>query len=329
MAVCYSVLSNDEIKSLVKKSYQLDYIQEVIFWCQGVNDTYRLSTDKQRYMLRIYRLGWRSVEQISFEADALSYLNMQMADNPHKYAASPIRLSNTMLKKVKMPEGERYLLLTDWCSGDKLDITSNEQLCCFAQILASLHTDMQYFEHPYQNTRLLTDKNTLKASIELIKPYLKQSAHLSLLEGCEKQIQRCLDQLQSQGASFGFCHGDYQPNNAVFENARVKVFDFDCCGIGYPVYDLACMKWYCLDNGLSLTIWQGFIESYLSKKKITDEEVKAIDDLLLLRVIDVMALHCKTAIAKGWLSPEYFDFFMTRLKNWMQGDFKAEGYYFQ
>ena len=42
----------------------------------------------------------------------------------------------------------------------------------------------------------------------------------------------------------GLCHGDLHPGNVRFDAAgKPTLFDFDCCGYGWRVYDLAVFHW--------------------------------------------------------------------------------------
>ena len=52
----------------------------------------------------------------------------------------------------------------------------------------------------------------------------------------------------------GFCHGDFHTGNMLMKNNKIILFDFDACGIAYPMYDIATL----CDERIIL-IWQTLI----------------------------------------------------------------------
>jgi Ser/Thr protein kinase RdoA (MazF antagonist) len=52
-----------------------------------------------------------------------------------------------------------------------------------------------------------------------------------------------MTRLGSAPGSTGLIHADLHPGNALFRHGQVKIIDFDDCGLGYWLYDIAVALW--------------------------------------------------------------------------------------
>ena len=67
------------------------------------------------------------------------------------------------------------------------------------------------------------------------------------------------------GLEHGYCHGDFHGGNArVDTDGTLRVFDFDCGGLGWRAYDLSVCRLFCAEQDA----WETFCNGY--------EEVRAI-----------------------------------------------------
>jgi Ser/Thr protein kinase RdoA (MazF antagonist) len=75
--------------------------------------------------------------------------------------------------------------------------------------------------------------------------------------------------LEAQGAhtqlgSVGFCHGDIRLSNLRVSGEQVVFFDFDDCGIGHQLLDVAAMAFWLEvgDQKNPQDLWRAFLEGY-------------------------------------------------------------------
>ncbi len=71
----HSILSASALLSYVQERYDIGDAIECKFFNFGLNDTYLLQTSTGKYILRVYRMGWRSPSDILYELDMLLHLH--------------------------------------------------------------------------------------------------------------------------------------------------------------------------------------------------------------------------------------------------------------
>ncbi len=112
----------------------------------------------------------------------------------------------------------------------------------------------------------------------------------------------------------GLCHGDLQLQNARFVGDAPTLFDFEVCGVGPCVYDLACYwrKPVALappDTPKPEDEWKALLRGYARVRSLAAGELRAVPPLATLRAIWTMALPASPQATWGhdWLvDPDYF-----------------------
>ena len=83
------------------------------FWARGLNDTYKISSDRENFALRVYRKKWRTQSDIKFELNAIKHLHKKGAD-----VAYPIeRNQGGYITDIEAPEGIRQVIVTKYAEG--------------------------------------------------------------------------------------------------------------------------------------------------------------------------------------------------------------------
>ncbi|MDA7745926.1 phosphotransferase [Psychromonas sp.] len=321
----YSIIDPATIAHYVADKFKLISIKECLFWCQGINDTYKIICEHEEYMLRVYRHKWRSNEDIRYEMEALSFIHNKAPKLPG-YVAEILSApdSKETVYEIEAAEGKRYLVLTKWLKGCPIDVNNDAHIALYATTLSRLHNETIRFNSTHQRIELSVE-TLLTSPYQKIKPYFSiipnyQPWFSELIEKLTTRYQT----LDKNEHNFGFCHGDYQLSNSHVYKEKLSVFDFDCSGEGFRIYDVATFKWYCLTNNIDLSIWESFLNYYLQAQKITQLELNMINDIVMIRQIWTIGLHCETALAKGWLSESYFKFQFDLLKQWQNQDFTSK-----
>ncbi|MBA4055409.1 MAG: homoserine kinase, partial [Marivirga sp.] len=73
--VTYSLVSSVTIENELISLYKLPETSRVVFLHQGLNDTYLISSVNEQFILRIYRTGWKSIDDVSAELELLLLLH--------------------------------------------------------------------------------------------------------------------------------------------------------------------------------------------------------------------------------------------------------------
>jgi Ser/Thr protein kinase RdoA (MazF antagonist) len=82
---------------------------------------------------------------------------------------------------------------------------------------------------------------------------------------------------------FGLIHADLHLENALFDGDAVRIIDFDDCGFGYWLYDLAVPLWEYRGRGDYATICTALLEGYAERRELPD--VTLLDDFIATREV--------------------------------------------
>ena len=86
--------------------------------------------------------------------------------------------------------------------------------------------------------------------------------------------------LLADTADTGLIHADLHLGNAVFEGDRVKLIDFDDCGTGHRLYDVAVAVWERRDEDEYPELRDALVAGYRSVRPV---DVTQLDDFIALR----------------------------------------------
>lgn len=309
----YSTVSSEELMSKVIPDYCIDDPLECIFWRRGSNDTYLIRCANARYAMRLYRHQNYPRDELDFEVDALNYLHRQ--GFPVAYPVA--RKTGGYVTEISALEGVRYLLITTFAEGNELDCNTVGEFRQYGESLGRLHEASQGFKTPHKKKNLDL-KNFIDDSVKSIAPFLvNRPKELALLVQYVENARSEVERAGKEGMDVGFCHGDVHGGNAHLHDNVLTHFDFEECGFGYRVFDLATFKWaFDLDDSKSDN-WQAFVAGYESVRKIKSADLKVLDTFVLLRHVWLIAYHMRNSHDFGGelTSDGYIDHQWSKLKS--------------
>lgn len=114
-----------------------------------------------------------------------------------------------------------------------------------------------------------------------------ESAERDILERASARIRHAMADLGESSQVFGFIHGDIYFRNVLFEKGQAGAIDFDLCGTGWFLYDLAIPYWPRQQGDLAHAYRQ-VMDGYRAVRPLHEDELDYLDDFLALRrMIDV------------------------------------------
>ncbi|MEM8612955.1 MAG: phosphotransferase, partial [Cyanobacteria bacterium P01_H01_bin.105] len=260
----YSTLSSSELLHQVVPLYKIPNLTSCEFYHRGLNDTYKLSSGKELFMLRVYRKNWRTRSEIEFELEAIMYLHQAGAA-----VAIPIeRKAGGFITSIMAPEGERCVIITKFAKGKILKFNNVKDAMTFGRAAAEVHSCSAGFQshacrYPLDLTHLI------EQPLVSIKPYLsRRPSDWHFLNEFAVSLSRLVNAADT--LDYGFCHGDFHGENAHEHDGKVTHFDFDCCGLGWRIYDLATFKWVLRLLEKEDRLWSSFLDGYKSKRDISE-----------------------------------------------------------
>lgn len=282
----YSTVNEKELLSKIVPLYQIEDPTSCQFWQRGINDTYRLKSANAIYSLRVYRHNLRTSGEIDFEISALNHLD----DRGVNVARPIIRKDGCFVTEIQSPEGLRHVIITTHAEGKDPDYDDSDNGRLFGESVADLHNRSSGFKSQHTRPRLDIE-NLLDTSLNVIFSYLDQgSEDLKILKSTATDLRHTVNSVDQKKLDIGFCHGDCHGSNVHLHNGSLMHFDFDCCGFGFRVFELATFKWGISGNDNEEELWSKFLEGYRSQRDITPEDLSLVGTFVVIRQLWWMAL---------------------------------------
>jgi Ser/Thr protein kinase RdoA (MazF antagonist) len=291
--VIYSTLDAQALSSVVLPYYNINQIKNCQFWTRGLSDIYVVETDVDRYILRVSHYHWRKKSEIDFELEFLDFLHQNQIP-----VAYPLKTKSQELSvEINAPEGKRYAALFLYAPGEiPLGDFNKEQGFQLGYILAKLHLVGEKFscnhERPILNPEYLLDH-----SRTIIAPFLSDyQQELQQLDQIIEIIKIKLSQIPQEPPFWGICWGDPHSGNVHFTpEGKITLFDFDQCGYGWHIFDIAKFLQVSLRTGISKTVRDSFLTGYQTVKKLTDLEISLLQPFTQMAHIWMWAINIQSS----------------------------------
>ncbi|HEU4328927.1 MAG TPA: phosphotransferase [Roseiflexaceae bacterium] len=320
LAIAHSIFSARALAADVLPAYPIGRVTDCRFLSLGVNDTYLVTANADdRYILRLYRAGWRSLSEIAYELEALRHLGGRGVAVAAPLACREGRLVQT----IAAPEGPRYAVLFGYAPGRAPSYRESPDDAAFryGQAVARIHAASDDF-HSAQPRFRIDLAHLLEEPLAALGRLLAQRpGDRRSLEELAGRIRAALACLPLDTLEQGFCHGDCHGGNAHTGAAQeLTFFDFDCCGHGWRAYDLAVFRWStCLHSKeKEQALWPPFLRGYLSVRALAAADLRAVPLFVGARQIWLMGLHADGAPVwgHGSLDDAYFERALAFLRDW-------------
>ena len=230
-------LADAALRKFGFSQYRLTFLQHL------VNTTFRLDCNDGRYLVRIHRAKTRTAV-----ASELAWLEALV----HKTTV-PVQIPQRSLDGKMIVVGEHGgvpepypVTVLSWLNGQILtqDQRSPNHFYRLGQLVAKLHDHAQHWTPSFELNRPFYDSTSVLGTDSVFGEdgvTYKQLpeevwAHLQMLH---KQLQEVEQHLGKSPDQFGLIHSDLSFGNVLFTTDAVLPIDFDDCGFGYYLYDLA------------------------------------------------------------------------------------------
>ncbi|WP_207515510.1 phosphotransferase enzyme family protein [Longitalea luteola] len=231
--VC-STLSATHLAVYLQQQYGLGTATTCRLIRAAINHAYLVTDGMHKYVFRIYSLHWRSETEIAEEIRLLQLL--QENDIPVSYAL-PDQQGNR-IQQIPAPEGIRFAVLFSYAKGEKVMNYSEALHCKLGAIMARMHTitrDLPVQRVKYDHKVLLTDP------FQLIRQYIDlETEEMRFMQHAQKQVLRSFLNAPVHLLRKGVVHLDIWFDNLhIYNNEDITLFDFDFCGNGWLLLDIA------------------------------------------------------------------------------------------
>jgi Ser/Thr protein kinase RdoA (MazF antagonist) len=268
---------------------------------RGFNSTFRVDTAAgDRFVLRIQRRGGPDPEMVRSEMAWLAALRR----DTDMGVPEPVPTRDGDLQTVVAADGvpeSRSCVLYRWVDGRFVDEQLTEgHLARVGAFTARLHTHGAGFVPPPGFRRGAVDHVTTfgRAQADGLSPEV--AAHAAALvdtvhpAGDGHLVREVIDRARRARAEigrgpadFGLIHADLHQENYLFHRGRVRAIDFDDCGYGPFVYDLAVTLSELTGRSRYPALRAAMLAGYRTVRPLASEHERLIDTFIALRNVQL------------------------------------------
>ena len=252
---------------------------------------------EEKYILRVNKPGYHTKEEIAGE---LAWLKT-IRDLSRFEVAMPIAGKNgEYIQTVNLPNDPRdyYCILFTFLDGEAPDENKEGELIpqfeTLGEITAHLH------EHSIRNHVRFASIKRLTWDYENIlgeKPKWGRwqdgkgitPERRELFERVSQTIQKRLEKFGKDPTRFGLIHSDLRLANLLISGQQIKVIDFDDCGFGWYLYDLATALSFIEHKPYVPALVQSWLKGYRKVRPLSEEEEREIPTFIMMRRLQLIA----------------------------------------
>lgn len=190
-----------------------------------------------------------------------------------------------------VPEA-RFCVLVSWVPGQtrSAEELSAEDMSLTGALVALMHDHAGRYTAPEGFSRPRYDWNHLfRPSAGLWKrgAEVYTASEMEVLRAVAERARREMLKLGEDRKVFGLIHRDIHPENLVFGRDGVSVIDFEGCGWGHYLYDLAVTLFRLEDHGnRGAALREAFLEGYQRVRPLSESHQVYLQTFVALRVVN-------------------------------------------
>ena len=316
----FNLSQEDQIRELelfarvILERYPVDFL-DVKSINYEYNATMKVSAkDGSTYALRINTNSPRTTENLRAEIAFVRYL----AEDGRVKVPHPIENceGNFYTSILHEASGRMFhCVLYSWILGEELeDEPADVQLNALGAAMATMHVAAKGFNLP-EGSSLPTFDDPLWWTEDFLL------SEKSVLDAEAKDlISRALSAIKSGVAKFYangtpmLIHADMHGGNVLWYEDSLSVIDFDDCGFGFPLQDLATALYY-LDTPEQDAAFKKGYASIAPVPECSEKEMKML--FLQRRIVLLNYLYETSNLEHRTMIPEYQEETLRRIKNFL------------
>ena len=314
--VTSSTLSAKALALFIIEQYGLSRDTTCTLFRTGINHTYFINDGSLKYALRLYSYKWRSELEVSEEINLLNSLKQQGIAVSYPIADA----KGNFIQHIEAPEGKRYAVLFSYAEGQKVRIMDLSTCYTIGSLMASMH-------NLTANCKIERIKYNSKSLLDLPYKYASEyfGTELPEMKFLNEQVELINDFFKesSSGMPTGIVHLDMWYDNMSVSGDKITLFDFDFCGNGWLVLDIAyfCKQLFHIEANKSqyeIKI-QSFLKGYDTKRKLTKDELSMIPNVAAAVFIYYLGVQCQRFDWSNiFLSENYLKLaYVPKIKTWL------------
>jgi Ser/Thr protein kinase RdoA (MazF antagonist) len=240
------------------------------------------------WVMRVHRLAYRTPAEIRSELAWTTALASAGVRTAHvRPATDGDTLAVLGARGVAEP---RTVTVIGWIDGVPLaEDDSSDAYRLVGRTSALIQRHGRSWEPPAWFTRPTWDLDGLVGPRSLWGDYADLASlgdeRRRLMDRTAAVVRNRLDAFGRGADRFGLTHADLMPDNVLVENGTPYVIDFDDCGYGWYLYDLATLLAIRTGDPEATRVRDAWVEGYRSLAPLPDEHLEILDTLVMARLL--------------------------------------------
>ncbi|MEO1819116.1 phosphotransferase [Pseudomonas sp.] len=300
-ALQYETLTSSQLTQLALRALKAypDPVQgELRLLCRSENATFVIETPTQRYALRLHRGHYHDQQAIESELmwlDALRAADIQAPEALYDRQGERVQ-------KLQLDGEHRYAVIFHWMDGEMptTDV-SPEAFYQLGEITAQLHQHSRQWQAPAAFKRIIWNHETMVGPQGHWGDWRAASGLPAedhpLIEAALSQIQQSLVEYGQSPERYGLIHADLRLTNLLRHQQQTRVIDFDDCGQGWYLHDLAAALSF-EEHHPNAPLWaERWLAGYQAHCPLSAADLAILPSLFLQRRLQMtawIASHAET-----------------------------------
>ena len=288
-----SQINIQQVKHNFDNCYELKYQGNIRQLCISENATYKvIASNRSQYVLRLHRPNYHSLIIIQSE---LAWLLALQQDNIH--APIPIKGKNyDYVQSFKFGDNDVYAVLFHWINGEEPAAADSDLSASFKRLgymNAKLHEHTKGWIQPSSFVRPIWSHENMLGEDgywgDWKNGYLLDNQHYPLIKETIEIIKSKLAVYGQNHTNFGLIHADLRLANLLVDQNCTSVIDFDDCGFGWFLHDLASALSF-HEHLPEAKLWVNeWLEGYHQVASLTQKDLDMIDTFIIQRRLQLLA----------------------------------------
>jgi Ser/Thr protein kinase RdoA (MazF antagonist) len=290
----YDVLTDQQVTQLARQLlyyYPSQYQGQLKLLCRSENATFKIETNAHFYAMRVHRCGYHSKNNILSELAWLHALRETGIIVPEAIAGN----DGDFVQTVTLADGSiRHAVLFNWIEGEMP--TTDVNPAAFEQlgaITAKLHQHSRQWQKPHYFKRIVWNYRTMVTDQAhwgrwQDAPHLQAKDHPIIHEALLR-VHAELSDYGQDSYRYGLIHADLRLTNLLLYEGETRVIDFDDCGMGWYMHDLAAAISF-NEHLPNAPLWvEHWLKGYERIAHLNQAELEIIPTLIIQRRIQMLA----------------------------------------
>lgn len=308
-------IKQEQIKAALSNQYPVSKECEIQLLKYSENLTYLIEDGQKRYVLRLYRPGYHKKEE---QIGELLWIKQLKQDTQLKTADVIPGRDGELIQKIAVQDTGDQLdgALFEFLPGKNLSGMTGESLYHYmkeiGKITALLHNHAISWEKSGSIGRFTWNFEDLVGAKARWGDYSEMNAltpfQKKAYDNAVWMIKRRLERYGKGKDRYGLIHSDLNINNILVDGEELYVLDFDDCGYGWFLYDLATSVLEYFDE-VQERCMKALLEGYGQYRKLSEKDLEELETFLVLRKIvrvGWIATHADNDTVKK-VDPDYYE----------------------